>query len=175
MRDSPQLPTMTLSTVSSSKLHCCLVVLFLFILIFLSLPLLLIYVANTRFEEQENSKPINKAATIGCATQLEAHCVQRPSNAPVLGMNDSLMTNQPLSFNGTIPSSLGSNNATTIDNNNNKPAINYCNETNSQANQSPSNEYRKYPIKLNAQALQRSRANQVEHPPSERLARLWKT
>lgn len=131
----------------------------MFILIFLSLPLLLIYVANTRFEEQENSKPINKATTIGCATQLEAHCVQRPSNAASLGTNDSLMTNQPLSSNGTISSSLGSNNATTIDNNNNnnKPTINYCNETNSQANQSPSNEYRKYLIKLNAQAQAQER------------------
>lgn len=42
---------MAFGSVSNSKLHCCLVILILFILVFLSLPLLLIYLANTRFEE----------------------------------------------------------------------------------------------------------------------------
>lgn len=47
---------MFISSVSNRKLHCCLVILILFILIFLSLPLLLIYLANTRYEEWQNRR-----------------------------------------------------------------------------------------------------------------------
>lgn len=51
----PQAAALFMSTVSNSRLHCCLLGLILFILIFLSLPLLLIYLANTRYEEQQES------------------------------------------------------------------------------------------------------------------------
>lgn len=47
---------MIMSPISNSKLHCCLAVLILFILIFLSLPLLLIYLANNRYEEWQNQR-----------------------------------------------------------------------------------------------------------------------
>lgn len=42
---------LVISAITARKVHCCLLVLVLFILIFLSLPLLLIYLANTRYEE----------------------------------------------------------------------------------------------------------------------------
>lgn len=145
---------MTLSTVSSSRLHCCLVVLILFILIFLSLPLLLIYVANTRYVERENSKPIDKSGSLKCATQLvPQQCIQRPANNRSYG---SLMTIPPSSSIETLSSSLSTDNVaaatTTTAIDNNRPTINYCNETSLQANQSPSNEYRKYLIKLDVEA-----------------------
>lgn len=155
------MPTMPLSTVSSSKLHCCLVVVILFILIFLALPLLFIFVANTNFES-EISKPSNKVMNSGAinhANQLETHCVQRPQSSstaatrPTFGLNDSLIINE------TLSSLDGNNAATTIDSSssssNNKLKINYCNETSSQTNQSPSNEYRKYLI--NFGLLQKSK------------------
>lgn len=47
---------MLVSAISKSKLHCCLTILIVFILIFLSLPLLLIYLANTRYEEWQNQR-----------------------------------------------------------------------------------------------------------------------
>lgn len=43
--------TTFVGSVSNGRLHCCLLILILFLLIFLSLPLLLIYLANTRYEE----------------------------------------------------------------------------------------------------------------------------
>lgn len=42
---------MPFNSISRSKLHCCVVVLILFILVFLSLPLMLINLANTRYED----------------------------------------------------------------------------------------------------------------------------
>lgn len=43
--------TMFSGSISNRKLHCCLLALILLILIFLSIPLLLIYLANTHYQE----------------------------------------------------------------------------------------------------------------------------
>lgn len=64
---------MAFSSISNSKLHCCLVILILFILVFLSLPLLLIYLANTRFEEtwQSQNATLDKNVTCPKSDRVE--------------------------------------------------------------------------------------------------------
>lgn len=54
IEDRNKCSKMHFNSVSNSKLHCCLAALILFILIFLSIPLLLIWVANNHYEESQN-------------------------------------------------------------------------------------------------------------------------
>lgn len=61
---------MLVSAISKSKLHCCLTILIVFILIFLSLPLLLIYLANTRYEEWQNQRSQQANTATSAVTTL---------------------------------------------------------------------------------------------------------
>lgn len=66
---------MFLSSISNTRLHCCLLILILALIIFLSLPLLLIWITSEHYEkaiEQELKKPLNfdldklNVATVNC-------------------------------------------------------------------------------------------------------------
>ena len=46
-------------SISNSRLHCGLAILVLFILVFLSIPLLLINISNSRYERLQSEKELN--------------------------------------------------------------------------------------------------------------------
>lgn len=72
---------MLVSAVSKSKLHCCLTILIVFILIFLSLPLLLIYLANTRYVEIKiKAQTGNQSSDINSSTNGGNSILKAASN-----------------------------------------------------------------------------------------------
>lgn len=92
---------MFISSISNRKLHCCLVILILFILIFLSLPLLLIYLANNRYEEWQNQR-----------SQLITTNSNRPTNTTISStLNTNNTSSAPITpsiINSDAQNSIGS-------------------------------------------------------------------
>lgn len=90
---------MFISSISNRKLHCCLIVLILFILIFLSLPLFLIYLANTRYEEWQNQRVTssnNNNNTRAESPQVSANQAQQAHSTELAQQNSIIAASQPV-------------------------------------------------------------------------------